>query len=220
MPFGKSKAPIVDPDEWYGKSLGETFGNRHFQLQLVAMMGLVLTRRKVRRVSVSDHASLVLHPAGGFAGEGSPPLNNGLLYWVVDEAERDEALLVLTRMLSRHHNVLVVGSAKPVRAGRAGRGIHCMSLERASLVGDAVEALHRLPLQPAVAVYVGAEGSLDDWSERDDELPVGAGGIVFCTPDHAGPPATHRVRMAGPGQLTVTSLDDASTFIISDRSAA
>ena len=40
MPFGKSKAPIVDPDEWYGKSLGETFGNRHFQLQLVAMMGL------------------------------------------------------------------------------------------------------------------------------------------------------------------------------------
>ena len=40
MPFGKSKAPIVDPDEWYGKSLGETFGNRHFQVQLVAMMGL------------------------------------------------------------------------------------------------------------------------------------------------------------------------------------
>ena len=40
MPFGKSKAPVIDPDEWYGKSLGETFGNRHFQLQLVAMMGL------------------------------------------------------------------------------------------------------------------------------------------------------------------------------------
>ena len=39
MPFGK-KAPIVDPDEWYGKSLGETFGNRHFQLQLVAMIAL------------------------------------------------------------------------------------------------------------------------------------------------------------------------------------
>ena len=21
MPFGKSKAPMIDPDEWYGKSL-------------------------------------------------------------------------------------------------------------------------------------------------------------------------------------------------------
>ena len=40
MPFGKSKTPVIDPDEWYGKSFGETFGNRHFQLQLVAMMGL------------------------------------------------------------------------------------------------------------------------------------------------------------------------------------
>jgi len=40
MPFGKSKTPVIDPDEWYGKSLGETFGNRHFQLQLVAMIAL------------------------------------------------------------------------------------------------------------------------------------------------------------------------------------
>ena len=40
MPFGKSKTPVIDPDEWYGKSFGETFGNRHFQLQLVAMIAL------------------------------------------------------------------------------------------------------------------------------------------------------------------------------------
>lgn len=187
---------------------------------LAAMMGLVLTRRKVRVVPAAAHASLVLHPAGGFAGEGSPLLNNGLLYWVVDEAERDEALVVLTRMLSRHHNVLVVGSSELVRAGDAGRAIHCMALERPALIGDAVEVLHQLPRQPGVAVYVGVDGSPDDWAMRDDELPDGAGGIVFCTPTHAGPPATHRVRLAGPGRLVIASLDGASTFVVSDRSAA
>lgn len=36
----RSMTPTADPDEWYGKSLGETFGSRHFQVQLVAMMGM------------------------------------------------------------------------------------------------------------------------------------------------------------------------------------
>lgn len=40
MPWGKSKVPVVDPDEWYGKSFGESFGNRHLQLQLVAMIAV------------------------------------------------------------------------------------------------------------------------------------------------------------------------------------
>ncbi|HCH61833.1 MAG TPA: hypothetical protein DFR83_03435, partial [Deltaproteobacteria bacterium] len=163
---------------------------------------------------------VTLHPAGGFAGAQSPPLNDGLMYWTVEPADRNAAVAVLVRMLSRHHNVILVGDEGQAATGEAGRSLYRMSSADPAALGDAVEALHRIPQRPGLVVFLGVGGSVEDWTARDQELPHGAGGIVLCTPEHAGPTPTHRVQVERPGRLRVVSVDGATAFVVLDRSAA
>ncbi len=189
-------------------------------LILVVFAGLIMQRRARRRFRRGDLTGVEFHPPGGFAGPDSPPLDDGLVYWQVSPDERARVVGVLTRMLARHHNVLLVGADGAACIGDSGQNVFVSSTARPRKVGDALEVLHRMPMAPAVALFSAVEGSKDDWLDRDEELPLGTGGIVLCAADHSAPAPTHRAVLVGETSVRVTALDGEEDFLIRDRSAA
>jgi len=184
-----------------------------FVLLCILMLGY-RTRERVRRGPI---AGVILQPVGGFAGPGSPPLNDGLIYWRTADEEATGVLRALVDTLARHHGVLLVGPSLPEGLGRPGRRIFMEESDNPRRVGDVLEAIHSDPREPGVVVFCGVQGSPDDWADRDDELPLGTGGIVLLPPDVDAPEPTFIVRTVAPGVCVVEGMAGGDAFYIGDR---
>jgi hypothetical protein len=123
-------------------------------------------------------------------------------------------------MLARHHNVLLVGDDGMSCIRDVGQNVFVSSTTGPRKVGDALEALHRMPSASAVVVFSAVEGSENDWLDRDEELPLGTGGIVLCASDHGAPAPTHRAVCVGEASVRVVALDGEADFLIVDRTTA
>ncbi len=182
---------------------------------VMAMAGLVFRRReRIRRGPVSG---VTIQPPGGFAGPGSPSLHDGLVHWSVADADAELALRALVESLARHHGVLVVGASLPEGLGGAGRRIFTDADASPRRVGDVLEAIHENPRESGVVVFFGVDGTVDDWADRDDELPLGSGGIVLHQRAAPELSPSFRVGATAPGVCTVTRLADGASFYIGDR---
>lgn len=175
---------------------------------------MVRSQRRARRGPIEG---VTRQSPGGFAGPQSPALDDGLVFWRMDGGEPADILGVLVDTLARHHGVLVVSEQPPDTLARSGRRIFRSAVTGARKVGDALEAIHRDPREPAVVVFVGVAGTSDDWADRDDELPLGSGGIVLLPAGADAPEASHSVRMVSPGLCAVESTDGGAAFWLGDR---
>jgi hypothetical protein len=187
---------------------------------LLLVMGVVaLSVRTRSRYQRGDLTGVALHRPGGFAGPNSPSLDDGLIYWSVADPKPHAVAHTLVRMLARHHNVLVVAPSPESLPASLGQSVFATSHAAPRKVGDALEAVHRMPRAAGVVVFWGVAGSDVVWADRDDELPLGTGGIVLCGPEHTEPAPSHTVRVAGPGALQVEAVDGTDRFMVFDRSA-
>ena len=187
-------------------------------LVAATVIGLLLLRRRARRrFWTGDLVGVDLIPSGGFAGSDSPALNDGLVFWQVDAAEGAAVSRTLCAVLARHHNVLMVRSVDADTETCAGKGGWTATAASARKLGDGLEALHQMPRVPAVILFDRCGGTSDDWLDRDEELPLGTGGIVLCDAEHAGPTPTHRVEYLGDHRLRVVGLDGRADFLVVSR---
>ena len=183
----------------------------------VGLAVMLVVMRKHARVRRGPISGVTLVPAGGFAGPGSPPLNDGLVHWRTDPAHAPAVLRALVDTLARHHGVLLVGDVPQHAGSRAGRRIFRATDPTPRKVGDALEAIHADPREAGVVVFYDVGGSPDDWADRDDELPLGTGGVVLHTAAEAAPARTHVVRPVGPGVCVVEATEGDARFLIGDR---
>lgn len=146
---------------------------------LLLSLGVLVVRRRNPVRERGPIRGLVRVPAGGYAGPDSPTMGDGLTYWRLPAVDAQAAMRAVVHQLSRHHSVLVVADPSQRAGLAAGGSTYFAPPDRARRIGDWVEALAADNRQAAVVVFVGLERNNDEWAELDDELPIGAGGIVF-----------------------------------------
>lgn len=207
---GASAAPTADPGSAPVEGTWLIGGG---VVVLVGVGAMVLGRRERQVARRGALSGVTLQAAGGFAGPHSPALDDGLVFIEVPEGIGSGVVAqALVDSLVRHHTVLVIAQPEHAPQGRSGRGLFTGPDATPRKVGDALEVVHDLPRQRGVVLFHGIGGTTDDWSDRDDELPVGSGGIALVPPQAESPGVGFRVRSVQGGIVEVESVVDGGRF--------